>query len=329
MFSGTHFYNQTMKKAVAVFGTLFNNIKIVKTGSTETRVPIAYGPRKKFLARIQADTVAATDKSIAIKLPRMSFEITGIAFDAATKLNRLNKRVLSIAGETAKSNVVYQSVPYTISLDLNILAKNQDDALQIFEQILPTFTPEYTVTIKDMEGPETLTDVPIILTAVAIQDDYEGDFQTRRTLIYTLSFDMKVKFTGATTEGKIIRTVDTFFYTNIGNVTAKVNSTSISDTNIIPIDSLSGGIPTIGQAVIGAGIDNDSPSTGIFVTDVSPHGKQVTLDRNVTLSNNTVLTFNFVSASGEENVRVAVGSTDEPPLDETDTITTTFGFNHG
>ena len=224
---------------------------------------------------------------------------------------------------------MYQSVPYTISLDLNILAKNQDDALQIFEQILPTFTPEYTVTIKDMEGPGTLTDVPIILTAVAIQDDYEGDFQTRRTLIYTLSFDMKVKFTGATTEGKIIRTVDTFFYTNIGNVTAKVNSTSISDTNIIPIDSLSGGIPTIGQAVIGAGIDNDSPSTGIFVTDVSPDGKQVTLDRNVTLSNNTVLTFNFVSASGEENVRVAVGSTDEPPLDETDTITTTFGFNHG
>jgi hypothetical protein len=259
MFSGTHFYNQTMKKAVAVFGTLFNNIKIVKPGTTETRVPIAYGPRKKFLARIQADTVAATDKSIAIKLPRMSFEITSIAFDAGTKLNRLNKRVLPIAGETAKSNVVYQSVPYTISMDLNILAKNQDDALQIFEQILPTFTPEYTVTIKDMEGPGTLTDVPIVLTSVAIQDDYEGDFQTRRTLIYTLSFDMKVKFTGATTEGKIIRTVDTFFYSDTENRAA-----------------LKAANPT-----------------------------------------------------GEENVRSTVASTDEPPLDSSDTITTTFGFDHG
>lgn len=256
MFSGTHFYNQTMKKAVAVFGTIFNNIKIVRLGTTEERVPIAYGPRKKFLARIQADTVAATDKSIAIKLPRMSFEITSIDFDSATKLNRLNKRVLPVTGETAKSNVVFQSVPYTISMQLNIFAKNQDDALQIFEQILPTFTPEYTVTIKDMEGPGTLTDVPIILTGTSIQDDYEGDFQTRRTLIYSLDFTMKVKFTGGVTEGKIIRQVDTHFYSDTEN-----------------------------RAALRA-----------------------------------------ANPTGEENVRVKVADSDEPPIDPTDTITTTFGF---
>tara|TARA_R110002050_G_scaffold298899_1_gene463068 strand:- start:2072 stop:2842 length:771 start_codon:yes stop_codon:yes gene_type:complete len=256
MFSGTHFYNQTMKKAVAVFGTIFNNIRIVRQGTTETRVPIAYGPRKKFLARIQADTAAATDKSIAIKLPRMSFEITSIDFDSGSKLNRLNKRVLSITGESTKSNVVYQSVPYNVSMQLSIYAKNQDDALQIFEQILPTFTPEYTVTIKDMEGPGTLTDVPIVLTGTSIQDDYEGDFQTRRTLIYSLDFTMKVKFTGGVSEGKIIRQIDTHFYSDTENRAA-----------------LKAANPT-----------------------------------------------------GEENVRVKVANSDEPPIDSTDTITTTFGF---
>lgn len=256
MFSGTHFYNQTMKKAVAVFGTIFNNIRIVRQGTAETRVPIAYGPRKKFLARIQADTAAATDKSIAIKLPRMSFEITSIDFDSGSKLNRLNKRVLSITGESTKSNVVYQSVPYNVSMQLSIYAKNQDDALQIFEQILPTFTPEYTVTIKDMEGPGTLTDVPIVLTGTSIQDDYEGDFQTRRTLIYSLDFTMKVKFTGGVSEGKIIRQIDTHFYSDTENRAA-----------------LKAANPT-----------------------------------------------------GEENVRVKVANSDEPPIDSTDTITTTFGF---
>lgn len=258
MFNGNHFYNQTLKKTVAVFGTLFNNIKIVRQGTGETRVPIAYGPRKKFLARIQADTVAATDKSIAIKLPRMSFEITDISLDTTSKLNKFNKRCIPIAGETAKTNIVNQSVPYTVGMQLNIYAKNQDDALQIFEQILPTFAPEYTVAIKDMEGPGTITDVPVILNSTSIQDDYEGDFQTRRTLIYTLDFTMKVRFVGGVSEGKVIRVVDTFFY---------------SDT-----------------------------------------------ENRATLKTN--------NPTGEENVRIVVDSGDEPPLDDTDTITTTFGFDH-
>jgi len=256
---GEYFYNQTLKKAVAVFGTVFNNMRIVQQGAGEVRVPLAYGPRKKFLARIQADTVAATDSKIAIKLPRMSFEITSIDLDTNTKLNKFNKRVLPIAGETAKSNVVYQSVPYNLGMQLNIYAKNQDDALQIFEQILPTFTPEYTVAIKGMEGPGTVTDVPIVLNSTSISDDYEGDFQSRRTLIYTLDFTMKVRFAGGVSEGKIIRIVDTFFY---------------SDT------------------------ENRAENKA-----ENPYG--------------------------EENVRSTVAAGDEPPLDSTDTITTTFGFDHG
>jgi hypothetical protein len=330
MFNGKHFYNQTLKKTVAVFGTLFNNIKIVRQGTGEARVPIAYGPRKKFLARIQADTAAATDKSIAIKLPRMSFEITDISFDTESKLNKFNKRVLPISGDETKSNIVNQSVPYNVSMQLNIYAKNQDDVLQIFEQILPTFAPEYTVAIKDMEGPGTVTDVPIVLTGTSIQDDYEGDFQTRRSIIYALDFTMKVRFAGGVSQGKIIRTVDTFFYTDIENPSAQVNN-SISDTATITIDNVIGSLRE-GQTMTFEGMPRTStyiPPTIIAVADTLTNGKpnSITVSSNQTIPDNTKLT--FINKTGEENVRIAVDAGDEPPLDDSDTITTTFGFDYG
>ena len=326
---GQYFYNQTMKKAVAVFGTIFNNMRVVRQGVGETRVPIAYGPRKKFLARIQADTVAAADKSIAIKLPRLSFEITDITFDTNTKLNKYNKRVLPIAGETAKSNVVNQSVPYTIGMQLNIYAKNQDDALQILEQILPTFAPEYTVAIKDMEGPGTVTDVPIVLTSTSIQDDYEGDFETRRTIVYSLDFTMKVRFAGGTSESKIIRTVDTFFYSDIQTPTAKVNVAPTNSTTLT-IDNVNGiirsGMQVFGKGIVGTPIVTSTNSI-VKPTSIVIDTLQNTDSSAPTILDNDILTFRFVN--GEENVRSTVAAGDEPPLDETDTITTTFGFDHG
>ena len=331
MFNGKHFYNQTLKKTVAVFGTLFNNIKIVRQGTGETRVPIAYGPRKKFLARIESDTAGATNKSVAIKLPRMSFEISDISFDTESKLNKFNKRVLPISGDDTKSNVVNQSVPYNVGMQLNIYAKNQDDALQIFEQILPTFAPEYTVAIKDMEGPGTVTDVPVVLSGTSIQDDYEGDFQTRRTIVYTLDFNMKVRFAGGVSKGKIIRTIDTFFYSDIENPSAQVNSSSISDTATIAIDNVIGSLRE-GQTMTFKGMPRTStyiPPTIITVADTLTNGKpnSITVSSNQTIPNNTKLT--FINKTGEENVRIAVDAGDEPPLDDTDTITTTFGFDHG
>ena len=215
MLNGQYFYNQTMKKAVAVFGTIFNNIKIVRQGGSMERVPLSYGPKAKFLSRINSDRNEAVNRSIAIKLPRMAFEITSISYDTTAKLNRMNKRFFPIDGNNTKKNTVMQSVPYKLGVQLNILATNQDDALQIFEQILPSFTPEYTIAIKNMEGPDTSTDVPIVLTGVSFSDEYEGSFETRRTLIYTLDFDMRVRFAGTTSEGKIIRIVDTYYYSKL------------------------------------------------------------------------------------------------------------------
>jgi hypothetical protein len=268
MLNGKYFYNQTLKKCVAVFGTIFNNVKIAQQGTGETRVPIAYGPRKKFLARIESDTKAAGDKTIAIKLPRMSFEITSIDFDSTTKLNKFNKRLVasqaSDVNSTTSRSTINQSVPYNLGMQLNIFAKNQDDALQIFEQILPTFTPEYTVAIKDLEGPGTVTDIPIILNGTSFSDDYEGDFQTRRNILYTLDFTMKIRFAGAVdTSSSIIRTVDVHFFADTENQVAQRT----------------------------ANPDGVEPAPG-----------------------------------KRENVRHTVGTSDKPPLDSTDTITTTFGF---
>ena len=217
MLDGQYFYNQTMKKAVAVFGTIFNNIKIVRQGGSMGRVPLAYGPKSKFLSRIGTERDEAASRSIAIKLPRMSFEITSISYDTTAKLNRMNKRLFAVSGSSVNKDTVMQSVPYKLGIQLNILATTQDDALQIFEQILPSFTPEYTVAIKNMEGPDTSTDVPIVLNGVSFTDDYEGSYDSRRTLIYTLEFEMRVRFAGTTSEGKIIRIVDTYYYSKMLN----------------------------------------------------------------------------------------------------------------
>ena len=191
----------------------FNNLKIVRKGVGETRVPLAYGPKSKFLARIEQDS-SLEDQKLAIKLPRMSFEITSIDRNTSNALNKSNVKLFDVAGTELSKNVLKQSVPYDIGMQLNIIAKNQDDALQIFEQIVPTFVPEYTVAIKDMEGPGNSVDVPIILNSTSFEDSYEGDFTTRRTLIYTLDFVVKVRFTGRVSPNAVIRIVDIDLYNN-------------------------------------------------------------------------------------------------------------------
>lgn len=210
MLNGVHFYHATIKRIVSVFGTIFNNIVVGRhsgnTISNIQRVPISYGPRNKFLDRMKENL---EQQRVAIKLPRMSFEITSIDYDPSTKLNRLNKTLHTISNSPNSRNSMYQSVPYTLGMQLNIMARNQEDALQIVEQILPTFSPEYTVTIKGIEGPGSLTDVPFILNSVTFQDDYESDVATRRTIIYTLDFTVRIRFAPDTSRVSIIKKVET------------------------------------------------------------------------------------------------------------------------
>lgn len=213
----SYFYYGTTRKIVSVFGAMFNDIYTARkledgTLTNLARVPLSYGPRSKFLSRIREESKLSDQKGkIAIKLPRMSFEITSIDFDTESKLNRLNRRKFDVSGSPELRDTTYAPVPYNIGFDLNIMARTQDDALQILEQILPLFSPEYTISVKDIEGPGTTTDVPFVLEAVSLQDDYEGDYVDTRTLVYTLSFAAKVKYLGSISrQGIIQRTITSF-----------------------------------------------------------------------------------------------------------------------
>ena len=220
---GTHFYHATMRKSVAVFGTLFNNISVIrKDGSggvlNQIRVPLAYGPKQKFLARLDSET--GQDASVAIKLPRMAFEITSLELDTSQKLQRRNAVTEASASDVTKKKTVKHFTAYNIGMSLNIMTKNQDDGLQVVEQILPYFQPEYTVAIKPLDGFDHKQDVQIVLNSVNIQDDYEGDFATRRVLIYQLDFVMKMKFYGPIADQGIIREINLDFKEK-GNATRK------------------------------------------------------------------------------------------------------------
>ena len=220
MLTGNHFYNHTLKKSVSVFGTVFNNLRVVKHGGVEERVPISYGPRDKFLARLAQES--RQDAHVAIKLPRMAFEITDLSYDTTSSLNKMNFVATDFDAGVRENgqpyldrDMVKQSVPYTLGIDLNIISKTQDEALQVLEQILPTFMPEYTVAIKDMHATGVSSDVPIILNSVNIQQDYEGDFETRGVIIYTLSFTMKINFIGIVEKKPLIRSSTTNIHADL------------------------------------------------------------------------------------------------------------------
>jgi len=204
-----YFYHATIRRTIAAFGSLFNNLKVIRTDSAGevkniTRVPLSYGPRQKFLNRIEAEP-DFTNPAVALKLPRMSFEITSLTYDAAAQTNKIN-RIRKGSISSGSQNVIYTCSPWKISIDLNILAKNQDDALQIVEQILPYFQPEYTITLKEIPSMGIKGDVPIVLTSVSFSDDYEGDYVTRRAIIYTLSFEMRARFYGPIQDKGVILT---------------------------------------------------------------------------------------------------------------------------
>ena len=195
---GAPFYHEHTRRTVAVFGSLFNNISVVKRDGSGNvlntiKVPLSYGPRQKFLARLKGEQ-DLNDSKLAIKLPRMSFEISSISYDADRRLQRGTKH--TIPGNTSRGKrFIHHPSTYSLSFELSIIARHTEDALQILEQILPFFQPEYTVTVFETDN-NFKSDIPFVLTDVSMADDYEGDFLSRRSLIYTLSFECKINYYG-------------------------------------------------------------------------------------------------------------------------------------
>ena len=217
---GQQFYHETMRNVIVAFGTLFNNIHLVRKNKsgvvTQTmKVPLAYGPRQKWITRLDAD--ANLDTKVAITLPRLGFEIQNLSYDPSRKLNRVQKfkKVKSSSSDSNKLDTQYMPVPYNLDIELYAMAKNSDDALQIVEQILPYFQPDYTLTIKDMTDMGIKRDIPIILNSVNYEDNYRGDFGERRAIIYTLGFTSKFYLYGPVTSAKVIKTVQVDQYANL------------------------------------------------------------------------------------------------------------------
>ncbi len=194
---GTYFYNETIRKTVIAFGTLFNNIRIKKFASdgktiSQIKIPIAYGPMQRFLARIEQQS--NFDDNVAISLPRLSFELSSYTYDPTRKASPITKFTSKSPSAKTKTKKMYLPVPYDVGFRLSFATKLQDDALQIIEQILPHFQPSFQVTVNMLEGIEEKRDIPFTLRNVSFTDEYEGDFSNRRFIQYDLDFIAKTYF---------------------------------------------------------------------------------------------------------------------------------------
>lgn len=265
---GHQYYHQSLRKYVITFGNLFNDIIVQRFNKAGTRiqsiaVPIAYGPKEKFLARINAND--NLDDDVAIQLPRMGFEMTGITYDPARKLAKTQKnRAIGTSNDSLRTQ--FQSVPYNIDFALSIFVKNADDGVQILEQILPFFTPEFTPTVKMLPEMGINYDTPVVIQSVSIEDGYEGDFETRRALTYTLNFMLKGYILGPVTTSGVIKRVqiDTHSDINLDERQSRVVVTPGLLANGSPTTNSSASIAT---SLISANSDFGIAEDFFFFTD--------------------------------------------------------------
>lgn len=253
----TQFYNGSIRRMVVAFGSLFNDLYIDKAesgGMKRLLVPISYAPKEKYQVRLAGDPNLQNPNQIV--LPRMAFEITGYAYDALRKRNSVSKVLYRPpVGSTGSTNVQYSyaEVPYNIDFSLYVYVRNMEDGLQIVEQILPHFTPEFVVTVN-FDDLHKKFDIPITLTGFSSQEDYEGDFQSRRSIVFTLNFSMKTYLFGPKKVYKEIRIAESNLWnkdiwdrTGVGGITYTAGNTTDYSTygkTIVGVSGPSAGITT-------------------------------------------------------------------------------------
>jgi hypothetical protein len=254
---GSQFYHQSLRKYVIMFGNMFNDIVIRRYDSNNNNIsaitiPLAYGPKEKFLVRTVQDP--NLDQPVAIQLPRMGFEMTTLNYDGVRRLNGLTKNI-KITTDDNKLDFNYMPVPYDLQFNLYAYVRNADDGAQILEQIVPYFGPEWTNQIRLIPQTSVTLDVPTILNTVSIEDTYEGDFNTRRALIYTFDFTVKAYFYGPVRRAGIIKRAQIDFgivtaNTSYGsNITLEdVARTGRSSRVVVRPGLLANGSPTTNSA---------------------------------------------------------------------------------
>jgi hypothetical protein len=241
-----YYYHEIFRRTIVSFGTLFNNISIkhfddAGNVTSVIKVPLSYGPTQKFLARLEQQPNLNTP--VQMSLPRMSFEFVGLSYDAGRKLTTTQTFLSSSTEDKTDIKKAYMPVPYNMDFELSIMCKLNDDMLQIIEQILPYFQPSYNLTVDLVKTIGEKRDIPIVLENINMDDTYEGDFNTRRALIYTLRFTAKTYLFGPVVSGvskDIIKKVTIGLVSGDSRSTARdltysvepVATTSYSDSSI-------------------------------------------------------------------------------------------------
>jgi hypothetical protein len=214
MLGNATFYNRTIRKIVVAFGTVFNDIYLVRytkdglTAKETIKVPLNWGAKEKYLTRLTADPTLT--KSIATTVPRISFEMTGMSYDSSRKLPTTVRNFS--ANNATTVNAQYLPVPYNFDFSLSIYVRNTEDGTQILEQILPFFTPDFSVTVDFIPLMDPKYDMPIILNSVSNEVDYEGDMMATRLIIWNLEFTAKSHIWPPVKTGKIINVANTNLY---------------------------------------------------------------------------------------------------------------------
>ena len=235
---GSHFYNQIVRKNIIAFGTLFNNITLRSTDPSdgtvleEQKVPLAYGPKQKFIVRLEENN---TNRKVAITLPRLYFEMTSIDYDPTRKTSPIQKYKTIIDGNGDEVRVQYVPVPYNLSFELGVIAKSQDDALQITEQILPYFQPSFSITLNMIPDMNEKKDVGVVLNNVTYEDEWDDSFYERRYIIYTLNFTMKTYLYGPYNTADVIKKAiihETLGDTSVNRRTITRTYTPVSYTHL-------------------------------------------------------------------------------------------------
>ena len=289
---GVTYYHQTIRKYVAVFGTLFNDLNIERTNASGTvtekiKIPLAYGPKQKWLLAM-SDTTASR-KVTATRSPRMGFALTSVDYDSVRKLNTVGKNWAANSSLSTTTTLLSQfnPVPYNFAFDLFILVKNAEDGTQILEQILPYFTPEFTVTVNTIPDMGIKADIPIVLNSSSVADEYEGDLATRRTITWTLSFTLKGYIYPDIKSSSIIKTVEVNFRIPATAITTSdlsnyilMESSSASTPVYIQTDGLliaGGGIMFDGDLVAGGTVLNEDDG-GIYLDGLETAGGRIVTD---------------------------------------------------
>ena len=267
---GQQYYHGTIRKYVIAFGNLFNDIIVQRLDSSGNRiqsllVPLAYGPKEKWLVRLVQDP--NLDQDVAITLPRMGFEIQSMVYSPQRKLSSTIKNVRLKTTDFNRVDTQFIPVPYDITFLLSIFVKNADDGAQILEQILPYFRPEFTTQVNLIPEMKIVADTPVVLQDVSIEDTYEGDFDTRRALIYNLTFSLKGYIYGPVANSGLIKRAITNFVD-----TTTTEQPTIERMTITPSQFANGAplfVPS-GNSALSVALNQISANTDYgFTTDIT------------------------------------------------------------